>query len=524
LKNFGVLLLLILPIPLWPQSQNLPVDHWAYFFLDRLETRGLFVSEDFTTRPYSRAAIAELILQINQKIQTNPDSLSKVERDRFEQLKGEFYEELQSTDSKLAIEKKEYERHLFTYRTPDVAIRADGLLGHQSKLESRQQVDNTLAKSISYVGLALRVDIKKSLAIFAEERTFFLGGADSLVNNVFNPSLGLPVTREAFVDVTVTDNASGYAVFRLPWFDIEGGRDLIEWGPGYRGNLMLSRNSNYYDLFKIDFRFKKFKFESFHAFLNSDKTKYLAGRRIEVRPLRSLQFAIAEAVVYGDRSIEFLYANPFIPITVAERHIGNLDNNLISFDGTVFIKNRVKVYGEILLDDFSFAKNIFNNFVNKWGVLVGGLWVDPLGVRNTEFRIELVRIQPFVYTHIIPLNTFSNYNNVIGHWLGPDADDWYFEMAKQLHKNLRVGISWEQRRRGSGNDLNDGEQPPDNRIHFLSGVVERNRIYGFSGQWQVRRDWYLSANYNFIQSKNLRRQENLDQNNHRLFISFFLNY
>jgi len=156
--------------------------------------------------------------------------------------------------------------------------------------------------------------------------------------------------------------------------------------------------------------------------------------------------------------------------------------------------------------------------------LVGGLWVDPLGVRNTEFRMELVRIQPFVYTHIIPLNTFSNYNNVIGHWLGPDSDDWYFEMAKQLHKNLRVGISWEQRRRGSGNDLTDGEQPPDNRIHFLSGVVERNRIYGLSGQWQVRRDWYLSATYNFIQSKNLRRQENLDQNNHRLFISFSLNY
>ena len=36
------------------QSQNLPLDHWAYRFLDRLETKGLYVSEDFDTQPYSR--------------------------------------------------------------------------------------------------------------------------------------------------------------------------------------------------------------------------------------------------------------------------------------------------------------------------------------------------------------------------------------------------------------------------------------------------------------------------------------
>lgn len=507
---------------LYSQSQNLPLDHWAYSFLDRLETKGLYISEDFDTFPYSREAIAEMILQVNDKVSRNPDLLSSVEWGLFERLKGEFYEELQEEDPQVKISKQEYEPHLFTWRNKDVDVRGDGLLGHQQKIESGREVDTTIPKSVSHVGLRLRVDMKKSLAIFAEERTFFLGETDSLLNNVYNPSLGLPVTKEALVDVAVTDNASGYIVFRLPWLDVEAGRDLIEWGPGFRGNLILSRNSNYYDLFKFTFRYQKFKWESFHAFLNSDKTKYLAGHRLEIRPLKSLQVAVSETVVYGGRSVEFLYFNPFVPILVSERHLGNQDNNMISFDGTIFLNNS-KIYAEILLDDFSFAKDIFSNFVNKWGVMVGGYWVNPFGLRDTDFRAELVRIQPFVYSHTFPINTYSNYNNTMGHWLGPDADDWYFEFGHWLHRNLRVGISWEQRRRGQ-NDINKGEPPEDNRFHFLDGVVERNRFYGLSAQWQIRRDIFLNMIYNFIQSKNLQREEGLNQNNHRVFLTFSLNY
>ncbi|MFQ5823472.1 MAG: capsule assembly Wzi family protein [bacterium] len=514
--------IVLVPSLLWSQSQNLPLDHWAYTFLDRLETKGLYISEDFDTRPYSREAIAEIILQINKNVQKNPSLLSSVEWGLFEQLKGEFYEELNSSHNSIDIRKKEYEPHLLTWRNEEIIVRGDGLLGHQNKFESRKEVDSSIPKSMSFLGFALRVDLKKSLAIFAEERTFFSGDTDSLSGNVFNPSLSLPITLEGG-DVAITDKAIGYAVARLPWLDIEGGRDLVEWGPGIRGNFSLSRNSDVYDLFKFDFRYKKFKFESFHAFLNSDSTKYLAGRRIEVRPFRNFQFAISETVVYGNRSIEFLYVNPFIPINVAERHLGDKDNNTISFDFTIFMKKRIKFYSEIFLDDFSFHKNLFNNYGNKWAVLVGGYWIDPFGVKNTDLRFELLRIQPFVYTHRISINTYTNYNNIIGHWLGPNADDWYFEISHQPHRNLRFGIFWEQRRRGD-NDINRGTPPADGKIHFLDGVVERNRFYGILVQWQIRRDIFLSAIYNFIQSKNLRHQESLNQNNHRLLLQFSLNY
>ncbi|MCG8605620.1 capsule assembly Wzi family protein, partial [bacterium] len=462
------------------QTVNVPLDHWAYRFLDRLETKGLYISQDFDTRPYSREAVAEIILQVYRKLQNQPDILTPVETGLYEQLKGEFVEELQRIEREIPIAESEYEPHLFIWRDEGIRVHGDVLASQQFKEETKESVDATIPRSITSFGMTGRVRLRESLAVYIEGRTFILSDIDSLANTTFSPSLGLPVTQDAFVGVTVTDNTSAYAVLRLPWFDLQAGRDLAEWGPGFRGSLVLSRNSNFYDLFKLTFRYRKFKFEHIHAFLNADHSKYLAGHRLEIRPFRNFQFAINETVVYGGRNVEFLYLNPFVPILIAERHLGNQDNNKVSLDATLFIpRQRVKIYLEVLFDDFSLADNIFTDFVNKWGVMIGGYWVDPLGIRDLDLRFELIRIQPFVYSHTDPINTYSNYNNILGHWLGPDADDWYFELGKQMHKNLRVSVSWEQRRRAN-NDITDGERPSDDKIHFLDGILERNRYYGFA--------------------------------------------
>lgn len=507
-----------------PQSVNVPLDHWAYPFLDRLQTKGLYSSDNFDIFPYSRETIAKIILQIDATVRADSSLFSHAEKELFEQLKGEFHEDLERLGADIRIDPKEHERNLFSWRNDDLTAHFDAIGTQQFRLESETSVDPTIPKSTTAWGLRGRVLIKESMAIFGDARSIVLSGADSLGNTTFNPSLGLPITEENLFGATVTDNASGYAVFRLPWFDLQVGRDLVEWGPGSRGSLILSRTSNYYDMFKTSFNYDKFKFEYVHAFLNAEQTKYLAGHRLEIRPTKSLRLSVNETVVYGNRDVEFLYANPFIPIIIAERHVGNKDNNMVSFDASWFVpKARLKLYGEVLFDDFSFAKNLFNDFVNKWGVLFGMYWVDPLGWQNTDLRVELIRIQPFVYSHRDPVNTYSNYNNSIGHWLGPDADDWYIELRRRLNKNVMLGISWERRRRGQ-NDINFGERPEDRRIEFLTEPVEKSLFYSVSVEWQVMRDLFVTARYNYIQTDNLRRVAGNDQNNHRLLLTMSLNY
>ena len=509
--------------PVFSQTPNLPLDHWAYRFLDRLEVKQLFVTEDFNTRPLSREAIADLIRQVDARVKRDSSLLTGSEWALFEQLKGEFYEELtdSSATQEVVIQPKEYEPHLFTWRGPEIRAHFDLLLGQQFRLENKQPVNVGIPRSLTTWGAKVRVNIKKSLAIYFEGRSFILSEIDSSANTVFNPSLGLPITKEALHGVAVTDNASAYAVFRLPWFDLQVGRDLVKWGPGYRGNLTLSKESNYYDLFKLTFRYKAVKFEYLHGWLNAAVRRYVAAHRLEIRLSRDFYFAINESVVYGNRGVEPLYLNPFFLFMIAERHLGNRDNNTMGFDGVWFIRPLgLKLYGEALFDDFSFTKNVFTSWANKWAVLLGGYWVDPLGLRNTDLHLEFVRIQPFVYSHRFPVNTYSNYNRSLGHWLGPDADDWYLELGYQPHRNLRAALVFEQRRKGPGNDFNKGQRPPDGKMYFLRGIVERNRIYGLTAQVQLRRDWFFRLTYHYIQTRNLRLEPGNDQNNHRLLINF----
>jgi len=57
------------------QTASVPVEHWVYDFLERLETRGLINSEDFNMRPFSRMAVAELLLQASKS--ENQSKLSR---------------------------------------------------------------------------------------------------------------------------------------------------------------------------------------------------------------------------------------------------------------------------------------------------------------------------------------------------------------------------------------------------------------------------------------------------------------
>ena len=94
LKMLLIIISLFLSKNSFPQSVNVPLNHWAYNFLERLETRGCFSSLLLRARPISRNDLAGLLAQIDKNCSEKKVKLSKSELDLFEQLKGEFHEEL----------------------------------------------------------------------------------------------------------------------------------------------------------------------------------------------------------------------------------------------------------------------------------------------------------------------------------------------------------------------------------------------------------------------------------------------
>ena len=502
------------------QSVNLPLNHWAYNFLERLETKNAFNSLALRTRPISRNDAAKILVEISDNIKEKKLKLSRTERDKFEQLKGEFHEELFKLNKR--AKKMYHERHLLQWKENNSHFKVDVDFSQRFEIGRGDQLDSTARTSRTTGGAIIRGNLNNSLAFFLHFKNTLVRGETHEREN-FNPEFGKP-TVIAGKNV-YQDEASAYFVWRLPWFDFEFGRDQAQWGPGCQGSLMLSANNPLFDMFKIRANYKRFHFTSIHGRLNSSVgRKFYAAHRLEFQPFPWLQLAGSEAVVYGNRDAELQYINPIMPYHIAEHHLGDKDNNTLGFDATLFPLKGHKIYTEIFLDDFTSTENPFTYFGNKFAFMVGHFWVNPLGIPNLGLRLEYTRIEPFVYTHHDSINVYQNYNQIIGHWLGPNSDQFYFETEWLVNRDLNIKFLTERVRHGEGDVSSPHAKADGIKKSFLSGTVEKRWRFGISITDQIIRDIFLTFQYHFIDTKNLGKIEGINSRDNQIVVQLSGNW
>ena len=83
-------LLLAAGKPAQGQFVNLPLGHWAYGFLERMQAKGVLREANLMNKPFSRSDVAVLVAQISE------DDLSTVDLERLEWLREELALELES--------------------------------------------------------------------------------------------------------------------------------------------------------------------------------------------------------------------------------------------------------------------------------------------------------------------------------------------------------------------------------------------------------------------------------------------
>jgi hypothetical protein len=212
-----------------------------------------------------------------------------------------------------------------------------------------------------------------------------------------------------------------------------------------------------------------------------------------------------------------------MPYHIAEHHLGDKDNNTMSFDLTMFCAGSLKFYAEYFIDDMTSSESLTRYFGNKFAFLIGGYWVDPLKLSNVDLRFEYTRIEPFVYTHWDSINIYTNYDKTIGHWLGPNSDNLFFQLCYQFGRDFKIELLLERIRRGRG-DLDTQSQPESGtRKKFLEGTIERRNLAGLKITGQLRRDVYLSFSYTYSDSHNLDRVPNRYSIDHLTRLEFSFN-
>lgn len=520
---------LLIASKLYPQSTYVPLNHWVYDFLERLETKHVIQGVLNGTKPLSRMEIAEYLAEVHRKFKQGY-RIKKVEQDQLNFLNIEFNEELKGLIGHLTpyqtrinrirnnkIIKKLFpkifyqnDRNLFSWSEAQFQIFVDPILYYHRVYNNTDSLDYTEKDFQCSSGFRIRGNVGDRLGFLIDVRDSKEWGTKTYrIGNYTLPRLGF--VRATSPDFIYHDETVAYLKLGFEHVQLIYGKFSNYWGIGYTGSLILSDYATSYDQFKLEFIYKKFKLTSLYAYLIDyeeheqdilQEKKYLAAHRLEFALWRWLSLGFSETVVFKGRSFEPAYLNPIMFFRSAEHYLGSPDNMMMGIDIKCNLIKNTKFYSELLIDDITTTKLGTDWYGNKLGYLAGIFWVDPLQVQNTDLRIEYARIQPYVYSHHNSLS-YKHYDSLIGHRIGPNSDDLYVELNYRFSRCAKLTFFSEFWRHGANlvdkNVGGDIDQPhisgDDLYVSFLDGNIEKKKNFGVKFSYEVWRNVYIQVKY-----------------------------
>jgi hypothetical protein len=514
-------------------TPNVPLDHWGYGLVERGEALGLIKGAGDGIKPLSRNEFAGLLQQLQQASGT---ALSAADRERLERLRREFGDELVAIGAArpaTGTARLGGEHPVFGYRTADGQVLLDLLWRQQTDCFSGLGRSRAEVVYRNRLGGVVRGDVHGVGYRLAFEQTREQGTRTYVHReDALDPRVETPQLKGGMADY---HRGTGYVVFGLPFADVQIGRDEVAWGPGPTDNLGLSRNAPALDMVRLRTRLGALKLVSLHATLRPcpdrsdssacggqaapetyvvnhttrwlDREKYLAAHRLEAAVSPWLDLGFQEQVIYGDRGPELAYLNPIMFYWAAQSYLGDKDNVLMGIDADIHPGHGLRAWAAYVVDDLKKMRVFTSDFANKFSLQAGFLWVYPCGWQDTDIRAEYVRIEPWIYTHRYPINTYAHFGAPLGHALGPNSDRWQVQLSHRLTPSLSLSLAWDRTRHGFnellpdgsvrnvGGDLFLGWRPGDRRDGktFLDGVLARWTRWQLQGQWQPRTGMAVTA-------------------------------
>lgn len=511
----SIVFLFLFSISSYSQSVNVPLDYWGYTLLDRWATQGMIRSFDLFTRPLSRTEFAKLLKQIHQMQKEQPETFTNSEYRLLEQLLADFDE----------IPSAVQEKHLYAYKEKDSEIDIDiyGKSHIGLNKRSHSQPDSLYSKWT--LGGITRGHIGHSIGFYLDASNMLIRGNKDIQDSdeQFDPSQGIPKVVSG--QNVYNDRAVAYFVMEKPWARLQIGQDEFSWGPDLDHGLTLDLSSHPAEMIGLSVPFNRFQFSYIHAFLKSGLTsKYLAAHRLDIKLFKTLFLSASETIIYGNRNVELGYLNPLMPFHIAEHHLGDRDNNNLSFDFTFYPAKGVKIWGEYFIDDMTTTKSLTRYFGNKFAFQTGLNWVDPVGITNSQISFRWTRIEPYVYTHWDTTNIYTHYNTLIGSHLGPNSESLKLTWMQWLGRDLHIALFLNRIRKGKGKANTNTKPAEGESKQFLQGIIEKRSSLGLMIRQQIQRDVFIGLEYFYSDINNIEHQLGQDGCTHNSRFTLQINY
>ena len=328
--------------------------------------------------------------------------------------------------------------------------------------------------------------------------------------------------------------------------NISFGKNNIIWGYGENSNIVLSNKSPSYPYIRLDYKpLKWLNFNYTHAWLNSNIAdsslsyftntgridndfrlvfvqKYLATHSIEVEAMKGLNIAIGESIVYSDK----MDPGFLIPINLFKFYDNNRSNYLIEAgsNGQYFLslssRNQIKnthLYCTLFIDEIK-VSSIFNKIEsrNQLGYNLGGSITDVF-IPYLSLGAEYTRVNPFVYSNLIPAQTYTSYNYSLGDWIGNNFDRAILIAKYTPIAKLKLVARYQKIRKGGAGTIYEQytAQPQPN---FLFDYIKTRTDIFFQARYEYINNIYLTTSLTLMQTK-LANENTVKDNTYQFGIS-----
>jgi hypothetical protein len=264
---------------------------------------------------------------------------------------------------------------------------------------------------------------------------------------------------------------------------MEVGKGKLFIGEGFRSHF-LSHQSSTYPYGRISIKVGPFRFVSNYAQLRSgmpgvyrQEKKYIGLHALSIDVKKKWNFALYEMVIWqrndstSVRNFDLHYLNPLAfwrPIEYAQ---GSADNVLLGFSASYTERQKCKIYGQFLLDEWLLSE--VRARTGWWGLKYGG----QLGVKvfnvlpGWHMLLEGNATRPFTYSHASSIQAWGHDQQSLAHPLGSNYAEGIF-MTQYTRGTWRWNYQFNYSKRGENRSpLNDGGD-------IFASYMNPSRIYG----------------------------------------------
>ncbi len=491
--TLGVILTLA-PIPVEAfEEAYLPIDHWAYPILERLQARTGRQTVDLAVRPITRGDGVRAMREIRQAYTDGRVALTGIELRQLGLLEREFAPETWDPAGP-----RYHSRHWIAHdltaewslpislrytAEPDSFHDGTASPGDGKSFTDGARTPELLNSGDLTIGPSITLRYGQH-ALLQQSLDYRLRIGDDVGVGHWDVASGeaeFVHDDDDWVAVKRTTDTMVRAMFGAVAFEL--GRTPIRWGPGREGSLLISDAAPPMDFLRFIASMGRLHFTNLAAELRTSvpgADKWLAAHRLAyVAP--TFTIGVSDVVVFGERAFDFAYLNPFQLFYIVEANVGDRDNNLVGFDVRIIPHPGWELYGELVADD-SNIRDGWNYFGNKNAFQLGVEKSGLPGLPVTDVRVEWSLVDQFTYTHVRPINQASHYDRPLGHVIGTDADLFTAVFRHWVSARTEFHAGYEQERHGQGDITISQDERENDRRNYLWGTVESTRraLFGFS--------------------------------------------